>query len=399
MWRQVTSFLRQQGFLIGASSIGGFCSGVHLGYFSDRYGRRKLILFGCFSSMVSALTFGLAPNYWVALAARFMLGLGNANIALSKACVSDLTTGPTRALAFAYLGGFFAIARAVASALGGLTTGLLIPLPYLEDNPYALPSLIGAFVNLVAIVVLAFRLPETLRKEDAQRPSLTKGLKIVYGTPALWRSFIAFALNSLCNGWIIIAFIAFTSLEPGKYGLGLSTRQTGVAFFVWGLLCFIYQFGVVEHVLKRWKLRRSYMFGTRSLIVGTLLMPVSGFLLLLWPAASSESSSAPITYSIVLWSFLFVATLIFSMGWMTALPVLNTIVSNASPPDSQGLTQGLPASPQVPAAVLAPSPAASGPSSAAASSLSMAVPSACPLSVSSHLPSSLCPYRNSVHFL
>jgi MFS family permease len=72
--------------------------------------------------------FGLSPSYFFALVMRGIGGLSSANNAVTKAVISDVTGDRPqhRIIAFGYHGASFSAARALASALGGLTTGIVL---------------------------------------------------------------------------------------------------------------------------------------------------------------------------------------------------------------------------------------------------------------------------------
>ncbi len=53
---------------------------MYWGSVSDRIGRKKVIIYGCLGTLTSLLLVGLAPNFWVALAGRFIGGALNGNI-------------------------------------------------------------------------------------------------------------------------------------------------------------------------------------------------------------------------------------------------------------------------------------------------------------------------------
>lgn len=69
---------------------------------------------GLISGAICTFVFGLSGSYWLALFIRMVAGFTNGNIALSKSVITDLTTGPSRAMGFAYMGASFSLARAIS---------------------------------------------------------------------------------------------------------------------------------------------------------------------------------------------------------------------------------------------------------------------------------------------
>ncbi|KAG6551839.1 hypothetical protein Mapa_006453 [Marchantia paleacea] len=57
--------------------FGRFLSSMPWGMFADRFGRRPVFALGLLSVIVFQLIFGSTKSFWVAFAARFMLGAFN----------------------------------------------------------------------------------------------------------------------------------------------------------------------------------------------------------------------------------------------------------------------------------------------------------------------------------
>lgn len=137
------------GLLIGSYTLAIFCSSFFMGHLSDLYGRRLLLMLGSGVGSLTTFVFGLSPYFFLSLAMRTVAGLANANNALTKAVMSDVAHGKHRVIAFAYHGATFSMARAVASAMSGLTTGFIINLPLLNKDEYVLPCFLGGIVQVL----------------------------------------------------------------------------------------------------------------------------------------------------------------------------------------------------------------------------------------------------------
>src|SRR5690606_32257137 len=67
------------------------------GRFSDRRGRRPLLVASLFASAVSYLIFGLADSLWLLFASRIAAGAAGGTVTLAQAYVADATTAEERA--------------------------------------------------------------------------------------------------------------------------------------------------------------------------------------------------------------------------------------------------------------------------------------------------------------
>jgi MFS family permease len=82
------------GILVAAFSLAEALTGMFWGSFSDRVGRKPVILFGCAGTMLSLLVVGFATNYWVALFGRIIGGVLNGNIGVVQTMVGELVKRP-----------------------------------------------------------------------------------------------------------------------------------------------------------------------------------------------------------------------------------------------------------------------------------------------------------------
>jgi MFS family permease len=136
---------------------------------SDRFGRRPVLLAGLLGTAVSQVVFGMATSYPVALAARFMIGALNANIATCKVYMGEITTAGTQAKGFGWLSFTWGLGAVTAPAVGGWLAdpataypdSALAHVQLLIDYPYILPAAVSCGFSVVAFVLGYFALPET----------------------------------------------------------------------------------------------------------------------------------------------------------------------------------------------------------------------------------------------
>jgi MFS family permease len=136
------------------------------GWAADRYGRRPVLLLGLLGSCVTLLWFGFARSFTEALLARFLCGVLNGNVAITKIYVGEVcNTSKTQARGFSWLSMTWGLGNLVAPALGGILSdpapGSIFDSPLTRAFPFCLPSLVSAAFSLVCFLLSLRFLQET----------------------------------------------------------------------------------------------------------------------------------------------------------------------------------------------------------------------------------------------
>ena len=160
------------GFVLSAFMLGRLVSSYPLGVLSDSFGRRPVIELGLWSCVVFQLGFGLAPSFEAALLMRFLMGMCNGIIGVSKAWLPDLVPPERQPMAMSLVSGMWGIGQVAGPALGGLLvapptaasgsdsdadSGLAL---LLQRFPYLLPNLVGAVLAALSLVAVRRYLPD-----------------------------------------------------------------------------------------------------------------------------------------------------------------------------------------------------------------------------------------------
>src|ERR1700682_6066085 len=143
-------------WIVTAYVVGVGCGQLFWGLFSDRYGRRPVLLIGLAVYALAAVLTGLSVSFVSLLAWRFAHGLAAASVVVSRSVIRDLYSGRHMARVMSLTFIVFLTVPVLAPSLGQLILWLA---------PWRYVFLIfGVFAAAVFLWVL-LRLPETLHPE------------------------------------------------------------------------------------------------------------------------------------------------------------------------------------------------------------------------------------------
>ncbi|KAF2843308.1 MFS transporter [Patellaria atrata CBS 101060] len=143
---------------------------MYWGGLSDRVGRKPVLLFGCFGTLLSLLVVGLAPNFWIALLGRILGGLLNGNIGVIQTMVGELVGDRKEhePKAYAVMPFVWSIGTIIGPSIGGYFAEPRDNFPSVISSknifaifPYLLPNLICALMLFVSIIAGYLFLDET----------------------------------------------------------------------------------------------------------------------------------------------------------------------------------------------------------------------------------------------
>ncbi|CAH0056940.1 unnamed protein product [Clonostachys solani] len=155
------------GLLVSAFAVTEASTAVLWGMLSDRCGRKPIVLSGLLGVALSSLVFGLAENYWLALAARAIGGLLNGNVSVMQTMVAEMVKCPEHEpLAYSMIPFMWFFGSIIGSSMGALLAkpALLSPIfkeTIFDQYPYLLPNLVAAGFIVFAVAVGTLFLKET----------------------------------------------------------------------------------------------------------------------------------------------------------------------------------------------------------------------------------------------
>lgn len=217
-----------------ACLIGLAAGQIVVGPFSDAVGRRKPLIISVILFALSSVLCAVAPNIEMLIAARFIQGFtASGGVVLSRAVVSDIFTGREMTKFFALL----MVINAVAPMAAPIAGGGILSLPFAGwETIFYFLGLLG----VIMVIVVFFRLPETLPPEDRMPSSIGHSIRTM-GSLFKARPFIGYAL---VVGLVHGGSFAYVAGTPFVYQeiYGVSPQTFSVLFGINGIAMIIGSF-------------------------------------------------------------------------------------------------------------------------------------------------------------
>ena len=164
------------GFLASSYFLAQTITSPLWGKLSDVIGRRPVALFGMLGTAFFNLAFGFSPNFWFAVACRFLCGFCNANMLITKAMLNEISTADNQAWNFSLYGMAWGVGCIVGPVIGGLLSQAhlnyewLFPATAIHTKPvsmfpYLLPNLF-IFITVMIVFVAALLFLEETHKSN-----------------------------------------------------------------------------------------------------------------------------------------------------------------------------------------------------------------------------------------
>jgi len=291
--------------LLGTSfSLMQFLFSPIWGRWSDKIGRKPIILVGLLGSCLSYLALAQANSLALVFVARVIGGIAGANIPTAQAYIADVTTPENRARGMGMVGAAFGLGFIFGPAIGGLLSR------FSPETPMWFASAL-CFANLIAAW---FFLPES-RSANASTRSL--------GRMDAFRHAMAKPTLLLCLGLFFLVTLAFSGFEAtfaifSEAKFGFTTSTIGFVFAFIGVVLALVQGVLVHRVVKVVGERRLIPLAIGAIALGIGLVPFA------WSVPT-----------------LLGALGILALGMGFNSPSITAMVSKLSDPDDQGGMLGL----------------------------------------------------------
>jgi DHA1 family tetracycline resistance protein-like MFS transporter len=277
-----------------------------LGAWSDRFGRRPVILISCFGLSIDYVFMALAPSLRWLFVGRLISGITTSNVSTAFAYITDVTKPEERAKPFGLVSAVFGLGFVIGPAVGG----------YLGNINLRFPFWAAAVLSFGNALYGYFILPESLPPE--RRAKSAWHMANPLGSLKLLSSHAELAGLSVVTTLYYLAHNALPSMWAlyTEYRYAWSRRDVGLSLSVVGVFAAVVSGALVGPIVKRFGERRSLLAG---LFFGTL--GFAGF------ALASRG-----------WMIL--AVIPFIALWGIAAPAIQSLMSRHVDSSSQGKLQG-----------------------------------------------------------
>jgi DHA1 family tetracycline resistance protein-like MFS transporter len=290
------------GLLFAVFSVCQLVAAPILGDWSDRYGRRPILIFSLLGTVASFVLLALARSITMLFIARIVDGLSGGNISTARAYVADITEPKDRARAYGLIGMAFGLGFIFGPALSGMLVKVSITAPIWA----------AAAITLLATAVAWLWLPETVHRAQAGTGMPFRNLPDLLRRPALGRVLVIDFVYWFAFAIFQTTFALFTARR-----FRFDASQTGYFFSAFGILGAIVQGGLIRPVVHR--------LGDKPTFIVGLVCSAFGLV------------AATLTHSVAV----FAVTLVpLALGIGFGHPTISSLVSRAARGDEQGRVQG-----------------------------------------------------------
>jgi len=129
------------GLLVASYAVAQLIGAPLLGRWSDRAGRRPVLLISIFGTFIGFLLLGFAGALWMLFLSRVIDGLTGGNLSVAQAYIADVTDEKNRAKGLGMIGAAFGLGFIIGPAVGGA----------LSAFGYAVPAFAAAALSFLDV--------------------------------------------------------------------------------------------------------------------------------------------------------------------------------------------------------------------------------------------------------
>ncbi len=325
--RQYIDSARVFAYISCTYSLAQFIASPSIGLFSDKYGRRPVMLTCILGSIVGisllafTVLFDWSNTYFILgastlfpiyllFAARLIDGISGGTVATATTVLADISTPENRAKTFGLIGVAFGL-----SFLLGPSAVLIFTKN--SENGYLIPVLLATLIPFINFLLVFFYLPETKPQSNKSRlikkteSNPFKGLFKVFKDNKIKRLSLAF----------FIYFIAFTGLTTIlvyflQESQGWTIKASNGPLVLVGIVAIIVQGGLIGPLVKNYGELKLTLSGTAFILFAC-------FILITFPEYNSGA-------------YIYLAVTFLAIGAGLITPTIRALISKKIDKNSQG---------------------------------------------------------------
>ena len=297
----------QLAWIVGIYSLLQLVCAPLFGKWSDRIGRKPVLVVSILGTAVGFVVLGAATTVWMLILGRIIDGASGGNISTAMACIADVTTKENRSRNMGLVGAAFGLGFMLGPAIGGVLS---------KQFNLATPFYFAAGLALLNALLVWLRLPETLTAESRARAKerATVGEVFHGGRAGMITAILASQLAAVTGFSIMTALFALYCEKR----FGYDTAQVGYILAYVGLLGVLFQGGLLRRLLKK-------PIEKELAVIGAVLLALS-------------MAALPFTHTL---GVLLVVCFGISLGNSFVTPTLNGLASRSTDAHCQGRLLGL----------------------------------------------------------
>ncbi len=296
------------GIAIAVYSLVQFIFNPLLGKFSDKNGRKPVIVICLILNALGYIIFAFSNTYLLLIISRIVGGIGGSSIGVAQAYIADVTTKENRSKGMGLIGAAFGLGFVFGPLFGGL----------LSKFGYMVTGFASAGFSIMAFTFTLFLLPESHLKRDISKKISKKildirAMKIVFKKGDIAILIILFFILTFSNANIYGTFALL-----GYKVYNFTDLQNGYMFGIVGLVGALVQGGLIRVISNSISDVKLVTIGSILMMIGLAMLPYGGNFL-----------------------GLTIITIILSLGIGVLQPILLSLVSKVTSDEEQGITLGI----------------------------------------------------------
>src|SRR6516165_2696158 len=262
----------QIGFLLASYSFMQFLAAPLLGWLSDKYGRRPILLCSLIGSAFGYLLMANAVSLSMLYLARGIMGAAGASVGTASAYIADITPPENRSRRIGLIGAAFGVGFILGPATGGILSHFSVVAPFWF-------AAILSILNAIAMWIL---LPEPERHAVRQQGPVD--LRETFEQAGSWRLGVITLIYFIGIAGFAIVTVIYAQVSNRRFDLNQS--QISYIFVMMGLIGALIQGGAIGRLARRFGDVDLAITGFAVMAISMMAMPLahSIFLFLLFSA-------------------------------------------------------------------------------------------------------------------